>query len=94
MPISEICIREVVIAERHDTVLQAAELMKQHNVGTLVVVEERDGRRVPVGIVTDRDFVVKIIAADVDSSFIRAEDIMAPELVTVKGNCGVYEVIQ
>ena len=94
MPISEICTREVIIVERDENVVQAAKLMRQHNVGALVVIEERDGRRAPVGIVTDRDFVVKITAAEVDPSFIRAGDLMAPELATVKGSCGVFEAIQ
>lgn len=94
MPISEICSRNVIFVERGETVLQAAKLMRQYNVGALIVAEERDGRRVPVGIVTDRDFTVKIIAAEADPSFIRTEEIMAPELATVKGNCGVFEAIQ
>lgn len=94
MPISEICTREVIIAEPKETVLQAAKLMRERNVGTVVVVEERDNRRVPVGVVTDRDLVVEIIASEVDPTFITVGDIMAPELTSVKESCGVYEAIQ
>lgn len=94
MPISEICNREVIIAERDESALEAAKLMRQHNVGTVVVVEQRNGIRVPVGIVTDRDLVVEIVAAEVDPTLIRISDIMARELVMVKGNCGVFEGIQ
>ena len=43
-----------------DTVIQAAQLMKQHDVGSVPVVES-DKRL--VGIVTDRDLVVKVLAA-------------------------------
>jgi predicted transcriptional regulator len=39
MPISEICNREVVIVQRHNTILEAAQLMRQHHVGDVVVVE-------------------------------------------------------
>lgn len=94
MPISEICNREVIIAERDESALEAAKLMRQHNVGTVVVVEQRNGIRVPVGIVTDRDLVVEIVAAEVDPTLIRISDIMARELVMVKGSCGVFEGIQ
>lgn len=95
MPISEICTREVIIARCDETVLEAAKLMRERNVGTVVVVEERGSVRVPVGIVTDRDLVVEIIASEVDPTFIRMGDIMPAELVSVKGSCGgVYEGIQ
>lgn len=94
MPISEICSREVVIAERNETATQAAKLMREFNVGTVVVVEQRGELRVPIGLVTDRDLVVEIIAAEVDPNFITVGDIMAAELVSVQDNCGVYEAIQ
>lgn len=94
MPISELCIREVIVSERHETALEAAKLMRECNVGTLVVVDNRDGRRMPVGIVTDRDLVVEVIASEVDPTFITVGDIMAAELASVKDDCGVYEAIQ
>lgn len=94
MPISEICNREVIIVRRDDTVHEAAKLMRQHHVGDVVVVEERKGVRVPVGIVTDRDLVVEIMAMDVVEMVITVGDIMGPELVTVKDTMGIYESIQ
>ncbi|OYW25796.1 MAG: histidine kinase, partial [Hydrogenophilales bacterium 12-63-5] len=66
MPIGEICNREVVIAEKTLPVIEAARLMRTHHVGDLVVVEQREGRRHPVGIVTDRDIVVEVVAAGVN----------------------------
>lgn len=94
MPIGEICNREAIIVQRDDTVLQAAKLMRQHHVGDLLAVEERDGRRVPVGIVTDRDLVVEIIAPELDSAVITVGDIMVTKLATVKESSGVFEAIQ
>ena len=94
MPISEICSREVIIAQHDESVLEASKLMRERNVGTVIVVKEHDGARVPVGIVTDRDLVVEIIAAEVDPNLIRIGDVMGRELVTVKGSCGVFEGIQ
>lgn len=94
MPISEICNREVIIVQRETTVHEAAKLMRQHHVGSVVVVEERKGVRVPVGIVTDRDLVVEIMAPDLVQMVITVGDIMGPKLVTVQDDMGIYESIQ
>jgi CBS domain-containing protein len=94
MPISEICNREVVIVQRENTVLEAARLMRQHHVGDVVVVESRDGVRIPVGIVTDRDVVVEIIAPGLDPSAITVGDIMVPELAAAKESIGMFEAIE
>jgi len=94
MPISEICNREVVIVQPDSAILEAAQLMRQHHVGDVVVVEERGGVRVPVGIVTDRDLVVEIMAPELDQKVITVGDIMMPGLVTVKENAGVSETIE
>ena len=94
MSIGEICNREVIIVQRDDTVLQAAKLMRQHHVGDLLVAEDRSGQRIPVGIITDRDLVVEIIAPELDSAVITVGDIMVTKLATVKESSGVFEAIQ
>ena len=94
MPISEICNREVVVVQPNDTTLEAAKLMRQHHVGDVLVVEDRGGVRIPVGIVTDRDLVMEIMAPELDQRVITVGDIMAPDLVTVKENTGVFDAIQ
>jgi len=94
MPVSEICNREVIIVQRDDTVLDAAKLMRQHHVGDVLVVENRNGVRVPVGIVTDRDLVVEILAPELDGNVITVGDIMVPGLATVKEGTGIFEAIQ
>lgn len=93
MPISEICNREVVIAQRRDSALEAAKLMRQHHVGDVLIVE-RNSANVPVGIVTDRDLVVEIMASGLNPENISVEDIMVPELATVKESAGILEVLQ
>lgn len=94
MPIGEICKREVIIIQREETVLQAAKLMRQHHVGDVMVVEDRDGKSTPVGIVTDRDLVVEVIAPELDPDAITVGDIMVSDFATVKENAGVFESIQ
>jgi CBS domain-containing protein len=94
MPIGEICNREVVFAERKMSVPEAARLMRQYHVGDLVVAEERDGQRVPVGIVTDRDIVVEVVAKDLDPATLTVGDIMSLELVSAREKDGVFETLQ
>jgi CBS domain-containing protein len=57
MNIGRICNREVVIALASDPLSRVARQMCDEHVGMVVVVEERADKRVPVGIVTDRDIV-------------------------------------
>lgn len=94
MPIGEICSREVVVMQRHESIREAAKLMRQYHVGDVVVVEERDGARVPVGLVTDRDLVVEIMATELDPEVITVGDIIEPELVCVKEDVGIFEATQ
>lgn len=93
--IGEICSREVVFAERDTTVAAAAKLMRQHHVGSLVVVDQTDGGpRIPVGIVTDRDMMMEITAMDLDPAAITVGDIMAPELITAREQEGLLETME
>ncbi len=94
MAIGEICNREVVYVNREVTVQAACKLMRHYHVGSLVVVDEVDGKRVPVGIVTDRDVVVEVDAMDLDPKVITVGDIMSAELVTVPETQGVLETIE
>jgi CBS domain-containing protein len=94
MPISEICNREVVYTQRDNSTLEAAQLMRQHHVGDLVVVNDNKGIRVPVGIITDRDLVVEIMATGLDPTAITVGDVMTPEVAVVKEDTGLYESIQ
>ena len=80
--IGTICERNVVFTGTDTTVQAAAKLMRQHHVGSLVVVVERDGRREPVGIVTDRDIVIEVSALDLDPNVLTVGDIALPQLVT------------
>lgn len=94
MAVGEICNREVVIAKKALSVVDAAQLMRKHHVGDLVVVEERNGRRHPVGVVTDRDIVVEVVAAGVNPDALKVGDIMGPEVATVRESEGLFEALR
>jgi len=94
MAVSEICNREVVVAEKSVSVVDAAQLMRTHHVGDLGVVEEKGGRRQPAGIVTDRDIVVEVVAAGVNPDALKVSDIMGPEVATVRESEGLFEALR
>lgn len=94
MPIAEICNRNVVIVEVNDTILNAAKLMRKHHVGDVIIVKKSNGSSIPVGIVTDRDLVIEVMAPEIDPSVLTVGDIMKRSLATVKDNAGVFETVQ
>ena len=83
MSISEFCRHEVVFATRATTVTEAAGLMRQHHIGDVIIVEKRGDKQVPVGIVTDRDIVVEVVAAGVDPAQLKLGDLKIAPLVTI-----------
>ena len=93
MNVGEICSRIVVVAERSTSVQQAAKLMRDHHIGALVVTEGGAGARRPVGIVTDRDMVVEVLAAEVDYRTLTVGDIMSERPTTLKETAGLFEII-
>ena len=94
MAVGEICNRDVVITEKTGSVVDAAQLMRKHHVGDLIVVEDKGGRKHPVGIVTDRDIVVEVVAAGVSPDALKVGDIMGPEVATVRESEGLFEALR
>lgn len=83
MTAGEYCNREVVIVEKTESVREAINLMRTHHVGDVVVVEKSNDASRPVGILTDRDIVIEILAENVDLEAVSVGDVMSYELQTV-----------
>lgn len=94
MRIGEICTVQTIYCKRDETVQGAALLMRKNHVGDLVVIEQPDGERLPVGIITDRDIVVSVIALGLDPGSLLVGDIMSDDLLTATENDDVYETIE
>lgn len=94
MTIGTICNREVITVRRDATLLHAAVLMRQYHVGDVVVIEDHIGKSVPVGIVTDRDIVIELVATELDCKVITTGDIMIPKLTVIHESAGILEAIQ
>jgi CBS domain-containing protein len=69
-------------------------LMRQYHVGDVIVIEDREGKAVPVGILTDRDIVIELVATDLDCRVITVGDIMLAHLAVVKEDEGIFDAIQ
>lgn len=94
MPVGELCNREVVFATKTTTIVEAAQLMRRYHVGDLVVVDEVNCKRIPVGIVTDRDIVIEIIAKSQPFQDCTVDKLINSELVSVPESAGVIETIR
>jgi CBS domain-containing protein len=93
MRIGEICTREVVHCDRQAGVGEIARLMRNHHVGDLIVADRFAGGLKPVGVVTDRDLVVKVLAEGVAPDALVAGDLMTREVVTLAETAEVHEAI-
>jgi CBS domain-containing protein len=95
MTVGEICTRNVVMAPKTELIVDAAKRMRMSHVGNVVVIETRNGRHVPVGIVTDRDIVVSVVAGDPDHiNYLLVSDVMSDDLVTAREHESVEEALR
>ena len=78
MNAGEVCKQNVVTIREFDQLSAAAKLMREHHVGYLIVVEPTpvDVRVKPIGVLTDRDIVVGVLARDADIRTLRVGDVM------------------
>lgn len=94
MTIGTVCNREVVFIHAQASIPVAARLMREYHVGDLVVIKEKTGKRIPVGIVTDRDIVLEVIAEGVSMDDVNVGDIMSDNLVTARESDGLLDTIK
>jgi len=89
----DVCTRSVAFARRSDSIGDAARLMREHHVGSLVVVDETAAGRVVVGMLTDRDIVTGVVAKGVDPELLRVDDLMAADLVSAREDDSVIDLL-
>lgn len=83
----------VAVAEPDTSALVAAQLMRKHHVGALIVVDSEEKTR-PVGIVTDRDLVLALMAEGLDPDVFTVGDIMSVELVLASPEMDAMDAVQ
>ena len=94
MSVGAICNREVVICRPDEPIREAATLMRNRHVGDVIVVENREDGPVPVGILTDRDILIELLAEEVDLDSLTCGDVMSGELVIAKEDDEILDTIE
>ena len=81
MLLREICTPDVVYCTAETTAAAAARLMREQHVGDLVITEEAEGGDMPIGVITDRDLVLEVLAKERDPAKVRVREIMRAPMV-------------
>ena len=94
MQAGQICRREVVVAHRDTSLAEAARLMREHHVGSVVVVSDVGGKRVPFGLITDRDIVVAVVAKGLDPRTLNTAEVMSSGLYVANEHDDISDVLR
>jgi CBS domain-containing protein len=92
MTIGKIGKRKVITVLIKTSIYEIAALMKNHNIGDVVVVEEEE-KQYPLGIITDRDIAIRIVADAVNPNEVCAQDVMSYDLLILKEYQSVQEAL-
>ena len=82
---NEVMTKNPICCLPNDTVAGAAELMKNENIGSIPVIENEQTKKL-VGIVTDRDLTLKVVAGGLDAKSTKVEAVMTRKVVTCLEN--------
>jgi CBS domain-containing protein len=94
MTAGDICNREVVFGHRSMALNEAARLMREHHVGSIVAVEDApEGGQLVVGMLTDRDIVTAVVAKDMDAATLRVDDVMSRDIATASADDSLPDVL-
>jgi len=92
--VGKICVRNVVTGRRDMDVMEAARKMRKAHVGNIVVVDEKNKKRIPVGIVTDRDIVISVVAMGLDPKVFTIGDMLIKNVITCREDQQAEECLQ
>jgi CBS domain-containing protein len=75
-----------------DSVIKLAQLMAKSDIGPVLIVDHEQTKKI-VGIVTDRDLALKVVAEGRDPNSMKAEDVMTRKVMTVRADDDVYKAL-
>ena len=93
MSIAAICQPEVITIDAGASLRVAANLMRAHHVGALVVTVEAAGHEQAVGVITDRDLAIEILARDLNPTDVKVGQLASRHLASVPGTAGIAEAV-
>ncbi len=92
--VGHIARRVVVVAERETPILKVAQLMRDNHIGAVIIIEDAPPKNRPIGIITDRDLVVEVLALELDYRVFTAGDIMTGNPTTVRETDAVFDAFE
>ena len=94
MKVGEHCKRYAVSISGAADVVEAAKLMREEHVGFLIVYKDKDELRKPIGVLTDRDIVLQVLAREVQPRSVTVEDVMTRQPLVANEADELGEVLQ
>ncbi|MGQ9623787.1 MAG: CBS domain-containing protein [Candidatus Bathycorpusculaceae bacterium] len=88
MLVKDVMSSPVVTIEEDEPVNRVAELMDKQGLGCIIVTN-KEGK--PIGIITERDLVVRVLAKNVVPSSVKANDVMTSPLITIEPDETIHE---
>lgn len=92
MDIATLCQRQVVTVNSEASLREAAVLMREHHIGALVVTDSAETPRV-LGVVTDRDLAVEVLARELDAAAVRVGQLASESVVAIAGTAGLQDAV-
>lgn len=92
--VGSLCSREVIVATPDEPLRTAAQLMQTQRVGCVVICKDAGGRRIPVGIVTDRDIAMSLLQHASDPTSIPLRDVMSADPLVLFEDQDVSEALE
>lgn len=93
MPILDLCDGKKISVQKGTSLQKAAAVMQDKHIGSVVVVDPKAHDK-PIGILTDRDIVLKAAAKDASMSKTLVEEIMSTHLVKIAHDAGLNDAIK
>ncbi len=93
MLLKDICTMDAVCCGRRTRALEAARLMRQHHVGDLIVIDDPEEERTPIGIITDRDLVLEVLGNGLDPAITEVASLIHRTLVIADESEDTAQVI-
>ncbi len=90
MSVKNFARKDVLTLKPTESVYEAISLMKERNVGSVVVV---DSQNKPVGIITDRDIALRVAYRGLDPKAVPIEQVMTKDLSVLDENMGLFEAL-
>ena len=90
MSLGNMCRREIICVNLGTTVREAVKLMEEKNVGCVIVI----GSDKPVGMLTDRDILLRVMSKGLDPQRTTVENVMSKNIVALREDMGLFEALE